>query len=435
MSDKSASATTDAANMDFLKFWVGQTVSNLGSSITLLAFPLLIYARTDSALSLSLMSMANLLPYPLFGLFIGAWVDRVDRKRLMIAMDLVRAALVATIPLMAWIDGLPLAWIYMVGFLNSTLSIAFNSAEFAAIPSLVSKDALVTANGRIQASYAGATVLGPIIAGLMAGLISIEFVILVNSVSYLVSAAALSLIARTFNTEAHATAHTSIRSDVVEGLRYVFGHPVLRAISIMMAIFNFIGTTVMDQLVLFSERRLGAVESQVGVLYSAASVGIIVLSLLAGKVRERWPFSRVAIVALVLHGAMLVALAVNTSYWAALPIMAMMVGLGVLFNINTGSLRQLIVPDHLLGRVMSIAAVAATSLSPIGTILGGAAIEATGNVAIVYGGIGILMIITAIGFSFTALGSAERYLPGGDLERAPSMIEPSLTPAQSTGRS
>lgn len=422
--------TTGVMSADFMKFWIGQTISNLGSSITLLAFPILIYARTDSALALSLMSMANLLPFPLFGLLIGAWVDRVDRKKLMIWTDIARAAIVATIPLMAWADSLPLAWIYAVGFINSTLTIAFNSAEFAAIPSLVSKSHLVTANGRIQASYAAATVIGPILAGLLAGVITIEAVILIDALSYLVSAVALGLVARSFNVEERGE-RTSIRADIAEGLRYVFSHPVLRAISLMMMIFNFLGTTIIDQLVLFSERRLDAGESRVGLLYSAASVGIVVLSLLAGKLRERWSFSVVALGALVVHGSLIVVFAANTSFWAALPVMAVMTGLGIMFNINTGSLRQAIVPSHLLGRVMSVAMVMATSISPLGTLIGGAAIEVTGNVAIVYAAIGMMMVVTALGFSLTALGKAERYLPGGDLEvkQPAATVSPATTTA------
>lgn len=122
---------------DFWKFWTGQTLSNLGSSVTPFILPLLIFRLTGSALDLSLATAASFLPYPLFGLVIGAWVDRVDRKRLMIATDLGRALIIASVPVLAATGTLPIWWLYLVGFLNSTLTICFNSAEFAAIPSLV----------------------------------------------------------------------------------------------------------------------------------------------------------------------------------------------------------------------------------------------------------------------------------------------------------
>ena len=104
------------------------------------ALPLLIFKLTGSALNLAIASATTFLPYLLFGLLIGAWVDRVDRKRLMIVTDLLRALVLASIPLLAALDMLSVWWIYTAGFLTSTLTIGFNSAEFAAIPSLVAHD-------------------------------------------------------------------------------------------------------------------------------------------------------------------------------------------------------------------------------------------------------------------------------------------------------
>jgi len=146
---------------DFWRFWTGQTVSNLGSSFTQFALPLLVYKLTGSALNLAISSAADFLPYLLFGLVIGAWVDRVDRKRLMIWTDLLRALVIAAIPILYALHALSVWWIYALGFVSSTLTIFFNAGEFAAIPSLVEGDDLVTANGRIQASYSAASVVGP----------------------------------------------------------------------------------------------------------------------------------------------------------------------------------------------------------------------------------------------------------------------------------
>src|SRR6266568_5013797 len=142
-------ARAQKLNSDFWRFWTGQTISNLGSSFTQFALPLLIFKLTGSAINLGLTTAAAFLPYLLFGLVIGAWVDRVDRKRLMIGTDVLRAAVIASIPLLASIDRLSVEWIYVVSFLSTTLSICFNSAEFAAIPSLVPSEgeAIVTANG------------------------------------------------------------------------------------------------------------------------------------------------------------------------------------------------------------------------------------------------------------------------------------------------
>src|SRR5215467_3615615 len=116
---------------DFWTFFVGQTASNLGTSFTLFALPLLVFKLTGSPLNLAIATAADMLPYLLFGLLIGAWVDRVDRKRLMILTDLTRAAVIASIPILDAINHLPVWWIYVVTFVQTTLTICFNSAEFA----------------------------------------------------------------------------------------------------------------------------------------------------------------------------------------------------------------------------------------------------------------------------------------------------------------
>src|SRR5262245_11863261 len=139
---------------DFWRFWVSQTISNLGSSFTSFAVPLLVFELTGSALNLAFASAATSLPGLLFGLLIGAWVDRVDRKRLMIVADLARALVIASIPLLASRNWLPLWWIYGVGFVNTTLAISFSFAQVTAIARLVTHDDLVTANGRMSASFA-----------------------------------------------------------------------------------------------------------------------------------------------------------------------------------------------------------------------------------------------------------------------------------------
>lgn len=395
---------------DFWKFWVGQTISNLGSSFTRFALPLLVYKLTGSALNLGLMTAVSFLPYLLFGLVIGAWVDRANRKRLMILADIAQAIVISSIPLLAGLGLLTVWWIYAAGFVSSTLGIFFESGEFAAIPNLVSKGELVRANGRIQASYSAARVLGPLLAGLLVNAMSIPWIFLFDALSFLVSALALSLIGISFNTPGERKTPTSTRADIAEGLRYVLGHPILRNISMMMALINFISATKQAQLVLFAKERLGASDFQVSLLYSAGSAGIIVLSLAANPLRKRLSFSKAALGALMLSGLLTIVLSLVQLYWAALLLWAPIMGLAIFFNINTLSLRQEIVPGNMLGRVISIAGVLAWSSIPLGAFLGGLAIEQTQNVALVYGTIGVLVFLVAFAFSFTALGRAERYL-------------------------
>ncbi len=399
-------------NSDFWKYWTGQTISNLGSSITLFALPLLVYKLTGSAINLGITTAAEFLPYLLFGLLLGAWTDRVERKRMMIVTDLARALIIASIPLMARFGTLTVWWIYGVGFIHSTLTICFEAGQFAAIPTLVSQDDLVTANGRIQASYSAASVLGPLLAGALVAVIPISGLMLFDAGSFLVSALTLGLIKKSFNASSHTDEQRkSIGHDVIEGLRYVLKHPVLRNISLMMALVNFVGATVGAQLVLFVKEQFQANDTQVSLFFSAGSVGIVVLALAAGPLRKHFSFSRVALSALMMNGLLTIVLAFLHWYWLAIVCWALISGAGILFNINTASLRQAIVPNHMLGRIMSIASVLAWSAIPLGSLLGGFAISLTKNVMLAYAIIGLLTFLIPLIFSFTALGHAEKYLP------------------------
>ena len=397
--------------LDFWKFWTGETVSAFGTSITQFAMPLIVFKLTGSAVALGGAAAIFTVPHLLFGLAIGAWTDRTDRRRLMIAVDVLAAAAVASVPIAAVMGLLTVWWIYAVTFATSTLSIFFETAQFGAVPSLVDRSDLVAANGRIQASFAAASVLGPVAAGVLLGFVSVETVLYVDAASFLVSAMTLSLIRRSFNVEIARRRMTSIRHDIAEGLRYVLSHPVLRNISLMMAMINLVSTAVFAELVLFAKQELGAADNQIGFIFAAGGVGVFLCSLAAGPLRRRWSFGNVALGALMLSGILTVALAYTRSLWLGIVFWGLSAGLGTLFNINTGSLRQAIVPNHMLGRVMSIAMVLAWSANPIGAIAGGVVIERTGDVRLVYAAIGVAIFLIAFLFRIASpLGRAERYL-------------------------
>ncbi len=420
---------SERSRTDFWKFWVGQTISQLGSSFTFFALPLLVYKLTGSSVNLAVATAAYFLPYLLFGLVIGAWVDRVDRRRMMIAVDLGRAAVIATIPLLSYLDALSVGWIYAGAFATATLTIAFDSGQFAALPNLVSTDDLVTANGRLQASYSAAMVVGPLLAGVLVAVVELETVFLVDSASFLGSAVSLGLVRTSFNPD-QAPERKHILRDVSEGLRYVLHHPVLRNISLMMALINFVSATTFTQLVLFSSVELDASDTQIAVLFAAGAAGVVCFGLAAGPLRRRLSFSIAALGAMMLEGVLGVVFALNNVYVVGLVLWAAMSGLGLFFNINTTSLRQQIVPSHLLGRVVSIASVLAWSAIPLGALIGGWAIEATDDVALVYAIIGALTLVIAIAFRFSALGHADDYLDAP--EGAPPEAGPLPDPAVAT---
>jgi MFS family permease len=402
----------NSSRRDFWKFLTGQTISVLGSAFSGFALPLLIFQLTHSPLSLAIATATFALPHLLFGLFIGAWVDRVDRKRLMISVDVLMAVALAAIPILALVHHLNVLWIYAVQFTVSSLGLVFEQAEFTAIPSLVGDIDLVTANGRINASYQASEVAGPTIAGAIATVVSIPALLVIDSVSYLVSATMLATIKVGFNRSSREASRTTrILADIGEGLRYVWSHPVLRNISLMMMLFNLVNSTFYAQSVYYAKERLHTSNFELGLFFAAGSVGAILFSLLAGRLRRRFSFSTVVIGCLALSGVFTVIFASIPWLWLALPLLLLREGVLSLLNINTFSLRQAIVPDHMLGRVLSVAGVLAFSAMPLGSIAGGILIERTHNVALVFGGIGVLLFLIPLAFSLTPLGHADRYLP------------------------
>jgi len=411
MSDAATTvAPTPRLGRDFAIFCTGQALSNFGNAVTGLLLPLIVFRLTGSALNLGIASAAEYVPYLLFGLVIGAYVDRLPRRPLMIITDVIRAALIASIPLLSAFGGLHVWWIYVAAFGGSTLAIAFNTAEFTAIPSLVDRHNLVAANGRVQAIYSGSMVVGPLVAGALLALLSPSNVLLLDAGSFVASAVSLALLRTNFD-PGEKRQPSKVLEDVKEGLRYVLGHPVLRNISLMMAIINLLTSTTFAEVVFFAKHRLDASDTQVGWLFAAGSGGVVICGLLAGRLRGRWSFSRVALGSLVVDGIACALFAVSRNYAIALVLWAVYNGVGILFNINTGSLRQTIVPPELLGRVISIASVLAWSAIPVGTTLGGYVIGSTGNVVAVYVVLGLASVVVALVFSRTALGHAERYLP------------------------
>jgi MFS family permease/branched-subunit amino acid transport protein len=403
----------------FWTFWTGETISNLGSSFTLVALPLLVFKLTGSALFLGLGTLAEMLPYLCFGLLIGAWVDRLDRKRLMIGIDVCQALVLSSIPLAFFFGWLTVWWIYGVSFVSASLKFAFETGQFAAIPSLVEPEKRVAATGRLQAGVSGAQMLGPILAGALLFLLPLPTLLFINAATFLISACTLLGIRRSFNAP-EPREPTSLRQDMIEGVRYVFGHPVLRAISLMAPLCNLCTISLMTQLPLFASIAFHATGWQISVFYTAAGAGLTVFAALAGRLRKRLAFSKAVLGAFLLYGLVTVLLAFTPWYWGAVVLWSVIQGTEMLFNVNTTALRMDLVPNHLLGRVRSVAYSIAYSVQPVGALLGGFLIVWVGKrqVTLVYAGIGLVVFLIALAFSFTALGHAERYLPDGIREPA-----------------
>lgn len=397
---------------DFWIFFGGETVSNLGSSFTIFALPLLVFKLTGSALNLAAASAAETLPYLCFSLLIGAWVDRLDRKRMMIVANLLQALCLAYVPLLAALGVLSVWWLYGISFLSATLKVCLENGQLAVLPSLVSQDQFVAANGRIQASFSFAQMVGPVLAGALLFVLPLPTLVLVDAASFLIAACALWSIKTSFNLAAPPQPR-DIFHDIGEGLHYVWRQPLLRAISTMTPILNVLTASTTAQLVLLAVTAYHATGQQISLFYTAASLGIVFCTLLAGPLRQHWPFSAVALGAIAVMGGALLALGVTPWYGAALLLWGLAQGGEMLFNVNTRQVRQALVPNHLLGRVMSVAQMLGYSSIPLGSLLGGVLLHRVGtsHIAQMYSVIGVLVILVALVFSCTALGHARKYLP------------------------
>jgi MFS family permease len=406
-----SSATKTCISSDFWKFWTGQTISTLGSSFTGFALPLLIFKLTDSALALALTVTTISLPYLLLGLIIGAWADRVNRKRLMIVTDIIRAIVIASIPCVALLGLLSVWWIYAVAFLQSTLRICFDAANFAAIPSLVRQEELVTANGRIQAGYSVANVVGPLLGGLSIAVVPLPMLFFIDAASFLLSAGSLLVIRTSFQSTSDVQKPpTSLRQDVVEGLRYVLKHPILSWITLLLLLVNFILPTSSAQLVLFARQWFAASDLQIGLLYAGGSLGTVVFSLLARHFHKRWSLGAIALGALMIEGGLTALTALSHWYWLLLLFWALRGGADILFLIHAYSLTQTTVPHQLLGRVITVTRVLTWSTASLGALLGGFVIAQTNRVDLIYAAVGLLILGIAFAFFFTPLGHSEQFM-------------------------
>ncbi len=404
---------------DFWKFWSGQSISTLGSSVTSFALPLLIFKLTNSPLNLALTIVFSVLPYLLFGLSIGAWVDRTNRKRVMIFTDCARALVIASIPLLAFLGLLSVWWIYAVSFVNATFTIAFTAANFAAIPSIVEADDLVAANGYIQASFSMAGISGPLIAGILLVRVSLPQLLLIDAASFFISATTLLLIKRSFNTSAGETkVAAGMGQAILEGLHYVLRSPLLFWLILLLLFFNFILPTAEVQIVWYAKEWLGASDAQIGLLYASDGLGVIVFSLLAHRLRKRWSFGVITLGSVMVLGLLTALMAFTHWYTLVLMIWSLRGGVDVLFLISTYSITQRIVPNALLGRVITFIRVLTWPTGALGALLGGFVIAQTANVGLVYGGIGLLIFLLAGAFWFTPLGHAEQYVPEAQAPRS-----------------
>jgi hypothetical protein len=362
---------------DFLTLWTGQTISLVGSQVTLLALPLtaVLSLRAD-AFQMGLLRAAQYAPALLIALPVGAYVDRRRRRPILMAADLGRALLLGAIPLAAALGALSIGLLDGVAFLVGALSVVFEAAYLAFLPALVRRDQLVDANGKLGASDSAARLVGPGLGGLLVQALTAPLAITADAASFLFSVLFLALLRDREPAPARAP-RRALGREIGEGLRLLLGHPLLRATLFSSGITNFFSAIFNALFVLYAVRQLGLGAAGLGgILLAASAVGLVV-ALCAGRAAARLGLGPVMVLGMLLIalGGAVVPLVAGLGLLAipALTLaMAATASGDALYNVTVVSLRQGLTPDRLLGRVGAGARFIIWGAQPFGAVLGGA---------------------------------------------------------------
>ncbi len=365
---------------DFLKLWSAETVSQFGSQVSALVIPLVAILVLDAgAFQVGLLATIEFLPFIFFALPAGVWVDRLRRRPILIAGDIGRAVVLATIPLAYALDVLTMPQLYVVGFLTGTFTVFFDVAYQSYLPSLVDRNQIVDGNSKLQISVSAATIAGPGIAGVIVSVVSAPFAVLADALSFVGSALFIFAIRRDEqdpNHEADTTGapREGMRREIAAGLRFVVGHPYLRSIAACTGLANLFMNIAFAIYLLYAIRVLGLSPGVIGVVFGIGNVGALLGALTASWAAVRFGVGRAIVGAAFLGGPalLLVAVAPTSAPVPFLVASGILAGISMMvYNINQVSLRQAITPEAMQGRMNATMRFIVWGTIPIGNLAGG----------------------------------------------------------------
>ena len=363
-------------NPDFVKLWAGETVSVFGSLIGRTALHFTAILVLDARpYEMAVLLAAGIVPELIVGPVIGVWVDRLHRRPIMIAADLGRAALLASIPAAYAFDALSIEQMYAVAFLTGILTMCFGVAYRSYLPSLVRREELLEGNSKLTASDSVAEVGAFGAAGWLVQLFSGPVAILIDAVSFLFSAFFVGLIKKPESQQAPKTEREGMVREAVEGMRAIVGNPVLRATMVCESANHLAFGMFGAAFGLYVIRVLDFEPGVLGMIYAVGGVSSVVGALVAGRAASRIGTgpAMVAGVAIMGGSMLLVPLAQGGVVVAAAFLVAQQCGDGgfVVYGINQMTLLQTITADRLLGRVNSGMEICAHSALLAGALAGG----------------------------------------------------------------
>ncbi|MGH7022929.1 MAG: MFS transporter [Caulobacteraceae bacterium] len=383
----------------YARFWWASSVSDFGTYITTLAIQVLIVVDLrGSAADVGLVSAARWLPYVMFGLLTGAFIDRVRRRPLLVTADLARAALLLAIPLLALSQMLSV--FALAGFMSvfGLFSLVGDAASQAFLPRLVPPPLLTRANARLDQSSSVAQTSGPALAGGLISLIGAPWAVIVDAVSYLFSGLML-LGVGAQEPAARPRARGEIGKDIAEGLRWVYGHPTLAPLSVNTHAWFVCWGVAGAVMAPFVLKSVHMSPLALGLALSVAGIGGLAGSLMASQMGARFGVGRTVVACRALTAVAFGVLALTPDRWSGWPVLALgqlLLGLAMgAENANEMGFRQAVTPDRLQGRVNATVRSTNRAMIVFAAPLGGLLADQIGNRATLW--------IIAAGFAAVAL--------------------------------
>ncbi|MGH3273289.1 MAG: MFS transporter [Streptosporangiaceae bacterium] len=361
--------------VEFRRLWIGETVSQFGTMVSDLALPLvailIVHATTFEVGLLTAMSTA---PFLLVGLPAGAWVDRMRLRSVLIVNDLVRAAALGSIPLAGLLGVLTIWQLFLVALITGVSTVFFDVAYQSYLPQLVGREQLVAGNARLQASESVSRISGPTIGGLLIQALTAPYAVLVDALSFLWSAAWVTAI-KTRPPRPARKPDQHLGREIGEGLQFVLGNPLLRAIAMCTGTSNLFSSMIFAVYYVLLARDLHLAPGIIGLLASAGAIGGLTGALCASRFAARLGQGPAIWIAAAASGPFeFVAPFVHRDWTLGLLAVAGAGAgaCGVLYNITQVSFRQGLCPPDLLGRMNATMRFLVWGTLPLGGVIGGA---------------------------------------------------------------
>lgn len=368
---------------DFLKLWTGQSISELGSQVSQLAIPWVAAVELHaSPIAFSILGTLEFLPFVLFALPAGVWVDRLRRRQILIVGDAARAVLLALIPILWWLGVLQIWQLLVLAFVAGVFTVFFDVAYQSYLPALIEREHLIDGNSKLQLTVSVAQIAGPSLSGGLIAAITAPYAILVDAVSYVISTVFMVSMKHRENLPRQDAAEPrpQMWPQVKEGLAWVVGNPNLRAVAGCTGTSNFCSSLMFSILILYMVRVLGLSSIGAGAVFAVGSAGSIVGALLANRLGKRLGVGSAIVVLAVLFSFAGLAYPLAPQSFPLPVLMAGQVLFGfsaVAYNILQVSYRQAITPERLQGRMNAAMRWIVWGTIPLGTLAGGAIAQAT----------------------------------------------------------